>query len=211
MRTDGRTGTSIRPGRLLSALVQILIIAAIVGAITGYAVIPSWRDTVNSIIGSITDVILPAADPVSTAGMASGPSVEGRPAQNAFDGSTAYWAAPFAEASPPTIEAAFIPVADISKVLITAGAPGEVRKTLARPRAVTLQLLSSDGTVILTREYELKDEPAAQSFDVGGKEAATVRLTVRSVYLASDTNAPVAITEIDFFGRLAPSGSAAQP
>ena len=186
---------------MVSAGVQILVLAAIVGAVVGYAVIPAWRDTVNGIVGSITGTFLPAADPVSTAGKASGASTKDHPPQLAFDGTTAYWAAPFADGAPPTIQAGFTPVADISKVLITAGAPGESFKALARPRDVTLEFLDSGGTVIASKSYELKDQAEPQSFDVGAKAAAQVRLTVRSVYLSATAKAPVAITEIEFFGK----------
>jgi hypothetical protein len=137
--------------------------------------------------------------------------VEGHPPQAVFDGTTAYWAAPFIDGNPPTIEASFSPVADISKILVTAGAPGEAREGLARPRGVTLELLSADGVVVFSRDYELKDEANPQAFDVGAREAATVRIAVRSVYLASTPSAPVAITEIDFFGRLAAPSPAAAP
>ena len=201
MRTDGRTGDGIRPGRVLSAGVQILMLAAIVGAVVGYAIVPAWRDTVNGIIGSITGTFLPAADPVSTAGKATGTSTKDHPPQLAFDGRTSYWAAPFQDGAPPTIQAAFTPVADISKVLFTAGAPGKDFKVLARPRDVTLEFLDAGGTVIASKSYELKDQVEPQSFDVGAKAAATVRLTVRSVYLSETAKAPVAITEVEFFGK----------
>jgi hypothetical protein len=138
---------------------------------------------------------------VSTAGKATGPSIKDHPAQLAFDGTTAYWAAPFTDGAPPSIEASLVPAADISKVLITAGAPGEKFKALARPRDVTLDLLDAGGTVIASKSYELKDQVDPQSFDVGAKAAAKVRLTVRSVYLAAASSAPVAITEVELFGK----------
>ncbi|MDA8236280.1 MAG: hypothetical protein M0T75_00120 [Chloroflexi bacterium] len=209
MRTDGRSGGGIRPGRILAAGVQVLLLAGAVGIVTGYAIVPSWRDAVNGLIGSVAEVFVPAADPVSTAGTATGAALKDHPAQRAFDGTTAYWAAPFADAAPPRITAAFEPPADISKVLVTAGASGQAFKSMARPRDVTLEFLDAAGTVIAAKDYELKDQPEPQSFDVGAKAAATVRLTVRSVYLAATADAPVAITEVEFFGRrqASPSGS----
>ncbi len=210
MRKDGRTGGGIGLGRLVSAGLQILVIAAVVGAVAGYAIIPSWRDAVNGFIGSITEIVMPPADPVSTAGKASGPGARDHPAQAAFDGTTAFWAAPFAEGKPPRIQASFTPVADISKVLVTAGAPGQDFKSFARPRAVTLEFLGSDGSVIATRDVELKDQVEPQSVDVGAKGAATVRLTVTSIYLSEKPDAPVAVAEVEFFGkRPAPSPTAA--
>jgi len=200
MRKDGRTGGGISLGRLVAAGLQILVIAAVVGAVAGYAIIPSWRDAVNGFVGSIADVVMPPADPVSTAGKASGPGAKSHPAQSAFDGTTAYWAAPFAEGKPPTIQASFTPVADISKVLVTAGAPARTsRASLAAGRHPRVP--GSDGSVLVTRDVELKDEVEPQSFDVGAKGAATVRLTVTSIYLSEKPNAPVAIAEVEFFGK----------
>ena len=210
MRKDGRTGGGIGLGRLVSAGLQILVIAAVVGAVAGYAIIPNWRDAVNGFVGSITEIVMPPSDPVSTAGKASGPGARDHPAQSAFDGTTAFWAAPFAEGKPPRIQASFTPVADISKVLVTAGAPGQDFKSFARPRAVTLEFLGSDGSVIVARDVELKDQVEPQSVDVGAKGAATVRLTVTSIYLSEKPNAPVAVAEVEFFGkRPAPSPTAA--
>ncbi len=208
MRTDGKTGDGIKPGRVVSAGFQVLLLAAVIGAVAGYALVPAWRDTVNGVIGSITGTFLPAADPVSTSGKATGPSAKDHPAQLAFDGTTTYWAAPFKDGSPPAIQAAFTPPADISKVLITAGASGQSFKSLARPRDVTLEFLDAGGVVIASKSYELKDQVEPQSFDVGAKAAAEVRLTVRSVYLAATPSAPVAITEIEFFGKRQAASSA---
>ena len=55
--------------------------------------------------------------------------------------------------------------------------------------------------MIASKSYELKDQVDPQSFDVGAKAAAKVRLTVRSVYLAAASSAPVAITEVELFGK----------
>jgi hypothetical protein len=201
MRKDGKTGGGIRAGGVVSAAFQVVLIAGVIGMVAGYALVPAWRDTVNGLIASVTEIFMPAADPVSTAGSATGPAIPDHPAQRAFDGTTAYWAAPFRDGDPPTIQAGFIPPADITKVLVTAGAPGEAFKELARPRDVRLELLDTSGTVIASKDYELKDQVDPQAFDVGAKGAAALRLTVRSVYLAESPSAPVAITEVELFGR----------
>jgi hypothetical protein len=201
MRKDGKTGGGIRIGRLFSTGFQVILLAVVIGAVAGYLLVPGFKDAVNGAISSVREMVSPPADPVSTAGKATGPSSKDHPAQLAFDGTTAYWAAPFVDGQPPTIQAVFSPSADVSKVLVTAGAPGESFKALARPRDVTFEFLDDGGTVIASKAYELKDVATAQPFDVGAKGAAKVRLTVRSVYLAEKANAPVAITEIEFFGK----------
>jgi hypothetical protein len=163
------------------------------------------------VIASVTEIFLPAADPVSTSGTASGPSLPDHPPQRAFDGTTAYWAAPFEDGAPPTIAAVFEPPADITKILVTSGAPDQAFKELARPRDITLELLDAGGTVLASKDFELKDQVEAQSFDVGAKGASSVRLTVRSLYLAESPDAPVAITEVEFFGRRADTGATTAP
>ena len=70
---------------------------------------------------------------------------------------------------------------------------------------MTIEFLDSAGTVIVSKSYELKDQADPQPFDVGAKGAAVVRLTVRSVFPAEDPKAPVAISEVEFFGSQAGS------
>ncbi len=82
MRTDGRgarQGFSV--GRLLRAVVQVLVVALLVGAVVGYAVVPDFQKSVNSTISSIRQKIAPNLVPVHTAGQATGSSVKGHPAQ----------------------------------------------------------------------------------------------------------------------------------
>jgi len=211
MRSDGRTTGGIRPARLLSAAAQIVIIAAVVGAVSGYFVVPSWRSAVNGFLDSIKEIVVPAANRVYTSGPTTGPGVKDHPASKAWDGSLAFWAAPVTASSPATIESAFIPPADINKVLVTAGAAGAQYTAFARPRDVTIQLLDADGAVIVSKDLELKQQPEPQAFDVGGKDASRVRLIVRSVYPAADASAPMALTEVEFFGSQAGAGPSSTP
>ena len=111
MRTDGKTGGGINVGRLLTAGFQIVLLAGIVGAVAGYALVPSWRDAVNGFVGSVKEVIVPSADQVYTSGPTTGPGTKDHPARLAFDRTLGFWAAPFADGSPPTIEGSFTPPA----------------------------------------------------------------------------------------------------
>jgi hypothetical protein len=203
MRTDGKTGGGIRAGRLVSAGFQVVILAGIVGIVAGYAVVPAWRDMVNGVIEGVRELVMPAADRVYTSGGTSGPAVKEHPAANAWDRTLAFWAAPFADGEPPTIASGFSPPANITKILVTSGAGGDQYKEFARPRDITLDLLDAAGTVVASKSYELKDDATPQTFDVGAKDAAKVRLTVRSVYPAEKAGAPVAVTEVEFFGSQA--------
>jgi hypothetical protein len=209
MRTDGRPRGGIRPGRLFSAGLQVVLLAGVVGIVVGYAIVPSWRDGVNGLLDSIKEAVAPSADQVYTSGPTKGPGTEEHPARLAFDRTLAFWAAPFADGSPPTIEGSFAPPAVVTKLLVTAGASGNEYKAFARPRDVTFEFLDAAGTVIASKSHELKDQAEPQSFDVGAKGATRVRLTVRSVFPAEAANASVAVAEVEFFGSQA--GSAPTP
>lgn len=198
MRTDGRgarRGLSI--GRLLTVVIQVVVVAALVGAVVGYAVVPGWRDGVNSLISSIRQTVAPNLVPVHTAGQATGPGIKGHPAQSAFDGfNNTYWAAPVTGGATPTISASFSPPTDIAKILITSGAVPDFEGS-PRPHDVTIDFLDASGAVVASRDLELKDVKDPQAFDVSAKGAATFRLTVKSVY-ASSGGTNVAITEVEF-------------
>jgi hypothetical protein len=198
MRTDGRGGRrGFSVGRLLTVVIQVVVVAALVGAVVGYAVVPDWRDGVNSFISSIRQTIAPNLVPVHTAGQATGPGIKGHPAQLAFDGfSNTYWAAPVTGGATPTISASFSPSTDVAKVLITSGAVPDFEGS-PRPHDITVELLDASGAVVASRDLELKDVKDPQSFDVSAKGAATFRLTVKSVY-ASSGGTNVAITEVEF-------------
>jgi hypothetical protein len=203
MRTDGKTGGGPRPGRLFSAGIQVILLAAVMGIVVGYAIVPSWRDAVNGFVGSVKEAVMPSADPVYTSGPTEGPGIKGHPARLAFDRTLAFWAAPFVDGAPPTIEASLTPPASITKLLVTAGASGDQYKAFARPRDVSFEFIDAEGATIAAKSYELKDQAEPQPFDVGATGATRVRLTVRSVFPAEDPKAPVAVSEVEFFGSQA--------
>ena len=178
-------------------MIQVVVVAALVGAVVGYAVVPDWRDGVNSFISSIRRTVAPNLVPVLTAGQATGPGIKGHPAQSAFDGfNNTYWAAPVTGGATATISASFSPPTDIAKILITSGAVPDFEGS-PRPHDITVELLDASGAVVASKDLELKDVKDPQSFDVSAKGAATFRLTVKSVY-ASSGGTNVAITEVEF-------------
>jgi hypothetical protein len=198
MRTDGRGGRQgFSVGRLLRALVQILVVALLVGAVVGYAVVPGWRDSVNSTISSIRQKVAPNLVSVRTAGQATGAGAKGHPAQAAFDGfNNTYWAAPTTGGASPVISARFSPATDISKILVTSGAVPDFQGS-PRPHNVTVEFLDATGVVVTAKDLELKDTKDPQPFDVSATGVTTFRLTVKSVY-ASSGGTNVAITEVEF-------------
>jgi hypothetical protein len=211
MRTDGRTGGGIRISRVLSAGIQVVMLAGVVGVVAGYALVPSWRDAVNGFVNSVKEIVVPSADQFYTSGPTTGPGTKEHPARLAFDRTRGFWAAPFADGSPPTIEGSFTPPASVTKILISGGAAGDQYKSFARPRDLILEFLDAAGTVIASKSYELKDQAEPQPFDVGAKGASRVRLTVRSVFPAEQPKAPVAISEVEFFGSQAGSSPTVAP
>jgi len=198
MRTDGRGGRrGLSIGRSLSLVLQIVVVAGLVGAIVGYAVVPGWRDGVNSFISSIRQTVAPNLVPVHSAGQATGSAVKGHPAQAAFDGfSNTYWAAPATGGASPAISAGFSPATDVAKILVTSGAVPDFQGS-PRPHDITVEFLDASGATVASRDLELKDVKDPQSFDVSAKGATTFRLTVKSVY-ASSGGTNVAITEVEF-------------
>jgi hypothetical protein len=198
MRTDGRgarPGFSV--GRLLRMLAQVLVVALVVGAVVGYAVVPGWRDGVNSTISSIRQKVAPNLVPVRTAGQATGPAAKGHPAQSAFDGfNNTYWAAPTTGGASTAISAAFSPATDISKILVTSGAVPDFQGS-PRPHNISVELRNAAGVVVAAKDLELKDTKDLQTFDVAATGVTTFQLTVKSVY-ASSGGTNVAITEVEF-------------
>jgi hypothetical protein len=184
-------------GRLLRTLVQVLVVALLVGAVVGYAVVPGWHDGVNSFVSSIRQKVAPNLVEVRTAGQATGPSIKGHPAQSAFDGfSNTYWAAPDTGGTSPTVSAVFSTPTDVAKILVTSGAVPDYQGS-PRPQNVTVQFLDAAGAVVDSRDLVLKDTHDPQAFDVSASAATMFRLIVRSVY-ASSGGSDVAITEIEF-------------
>lgn len=198
MRTDGRGGRpGLSLGRLLRVVFQILVIAALVGAVVGYAVVPGWRDGVNSAISSIRQVVAPNLVSVRTAGQATGPATKGHPVQAAFDGfNNTYWAASAADGATPAISATFSPATDVAKILVTSGAVPDFQGS-PRPHDISVRFLDATGAVVAEKDLELKDVKDPQSFDVSAHGATTFRLTVKSVYVSSG-GPNVAITEVEF-------------
>jgi len=171
--------------------------AAIVGAVVGYAAIPGVRDAVNEALSGIRKMVAPELVPVNTAGRATGPGIKGHGPSLAFDlRSNTYWAATFDAANPPTIAATFTAPADIAKVLVTSGAADDF-KSQPRPHNVRVEFLGTDGAVVATTVLELKDIADPQVFDAAAKQARAVRITVTDVYTSVKGQA-VAITEIEF-------------
>ena len=201
MRTDGAAGGGIRIGHWITLALQLAAVAAVVGGMIGVVLFPNIRTMATDFISGIINNVVPKTDPVSTAGVASGTGLKGHAPQLMFDGTQGYWAAPFATEPPVQVNAGFSPSATINKVRFVSGASDNFAAD-ARPRNVTLEFLDANGAVVATKAYELKDTHDPQDFDAGAKGVTKLRLTVVSVFPAANAKAPLAITEIQFFGAV---------
>ena len=198
MTPGGAVGGARRSYRRAMGIVfQVLLLAAVVGMVVGYAVVPPWQGAVNDVIGSLRRMVAPELVAVNTAGKAVGGDVPGHPAQMAVDGfNTTYWAEDLVEGKKPSFRASFSPPTPIDKVLVTSGASDDFQ-AYARPRVLRVELLDPDDKVVASVTLELKDVKEFQVFDVKAQDVATVRFTVLDVY-KSIKRSQVAITEIEF-------------
>jgi hypothetical protein len=196
MAPGGAVGGARRSYRRVMGIVfQVLVIAAVVGMVVGYAVVPPWQGAVNDAIGSIRRAIRPDLIEVHPADRATGPAIKGHPAQSAFDLNTeTYYAEDLVAGLKPALYVPFSPGTVIDKILVTSGAGKEYRD-YARPRILRVEVTAADGSVT-TKDLELADTKDLQVFDIAAHDVASVGIAVVDVYTAAKS--AVAITEIEF-------------
>ncbi len=199
MRSNAAATQSRGIGGALRTVVSLILVAVIAGAVTGFVVLPSFRDTITSAIDQLRMAVAPSYVVVGTSGTASGAAIAGHPAAAAFDGfSNTWWAAP-AGRKLPTIVAHFSPPSDVAKVLVTSGDAADYQSQ-PRPRSVKFEFLDVAGAIVNTVTAELQDTAGPQTVNVDAHGAASVRITVETVY-ASVGGASVSITEVEFRAR----------
>jgi hypothetical protein len=136
---------------------------------------------------------------VNTAGAATGPAAPNHGAARAFDGFyNTYWAAPAGSVN-PAITAHFSPPADVAKILLTPGDSDDFQAQ-PRPRTIRIDFADSKRKVVFTKQYDLVDTKDFQTLDVDAKGAASITVTVLSVY-ESVKGKNVSITELEFRKR----------
>jgi hypothetical protein len=176
----------------------VLVGLVVVGA-AGFVLVPGFHDAVTGAANQIRIDVAPNYVPVHIAGPATGPSIAGHGPTMAFDGfSNTYWAAP-ASATQPSIHAGFSPPADIAKVLITPGDPSDF-ESQPRPHTIRLDFMDAKGVVVFTKQFDLQDTQDFQTLDVDANGAASITITVLSVY-QSTSGKNVSITEVEFRSR----------
>ncbi|MGD0862268.1 MAG: zinc-ribbon domain-containing protein [Candidatus Limnocylindrales bacterium] len=186
-------------GGTLRKLLAVILIGAIVVGAAGFVLVPGVRDAVEGAVNQVRVAVAPNYVPVHVAGQATGPSIAGHGPNLAFDSfSNTYWAAPASE-SQPWISATFSPPADIAKVLITSGDPDNF-EAQPRPHTIRLDFMNAKGAVVFTRQFDLQDAKDFQTLDVDARGAASIKLTVLSVY-QSTAGQNVSVADIEFRSR----------
>ena len=185
-------------GSFRKLLAVVLVGVVVVGA-AGFVLVPGFHDAVTGAVNQVRMDVAPNYVPVHVAGQATGPAIAGHGPTMAFDGfNNTYWAAP-ASASQPSVRASFSPPADIAKVLVTSGDPSDF-ESQPRPRTIQLDFMDAKGGVVFTKQFDLQDVKDFQTLDVAASGAASVVITVLSVY-QSTAGKNVSITEVEFRSR----------
>ena len=185
-------------GRMsLRWVLAAMIIIAILGSL-GLA--GPWSDDIKGRIdgaySAVMNRIRPSYEPANPVEAVASAQTRGAAARRVIDGfDNTHWASGVPVTDRPTLTLSWAEPVDIARVGFLGGASGDDFRALARPREI--RLIFSDGS---RSDITLKDTPDFQAVKVSATQARDVRLLVRSVYPAPDTDA-VAITEIEFFTR----------
>ncbi|MFC9066900.1 MULTISPECIES: discoidin domain-containing protein [Streptomyces] len=188
-RPAARRRLRLRP--LLPVLVVLLALLAWFG-----------RDHIAGLFDSARDRTgePEALHPVAVRASSEAPD---HPAAHAFDGfSNRYWSpAVTGSGAGEYLEVDFGDPVRLTHVLITPGVSVNQDEflTQARPETMTLTLTGTDGTA-QERTVSLRDEPGGQSFELGGTDVTSVRLTTDTAHGARD-DTRLAIAEVELFGR----------
>lgn len=180
------------------AAFRVIALAVIVLVVLGYAVVSPLRTRVNDSVGSLYATAHRHFFPINTAVRPSDATassqVSTHPARLAIDLITeTYWAANTSTDKQPWLRLVFASPVDINTLLLTSGA-GNDFATIARPKDVKI-VFSDKSSITLT----LKDDPKAQSYDLGSMRHTTfAEIHILSVYPSAQST-DVAINEVEFF------------
>jgi hypothetical protein len=165
--------------RLIIVLVLLLVI---VGGVAAYALDDGFRGQVSSAVGSVGRIYDTWSHP---SGQAIDSKIE------------TYWLADSSGGS-PTLTINLDKATNVVAVRFQIGSSIDADfTTYARPRTVELQLPGAAPVRLL-----LKDDPAAQEFQVSGSEVQALTLRILDWYPAADPNQPlIAVREITVIGQ----------
>jgi hypothetical protein len=170
--------------------------------ILGYVGIPSFQKYVNEFtsggLPGVVDKVRGFINPQQTivrpvlASLVASDQVDGHPVQQLFDGVTnSDWRA---QGKSPTVTAKFPEKVDLLSVYVHNGVAGKDFVNFRRP--TQLQFSFPDGT---TTTVDLQDVHDKQLFEL--KDSGTDQVTIKVLATAGPADAPVAISEIEFFRK----------
>jgi ribosomal protein L40E len=185
------TGRGSRVSRIIQGVIGLLLIASI----SGYVVVPTFRQAVNSAastaVSQLSHLINPKLVPVRPVTVTSNDQVSGHPASQMFDTyANTDWRA---NGQQPKVVVGFDHSFDLGALIVHAGAADKFTDTR---RPSKLQLTFPDGT---TTVIDLEDDNKAQTINVDKSGIDGFTLEVLSSY--GPTSAPVVISEIEVFAK----------
>lgn len=183
--------------RLPRRALVLLVVLAVVGAGAWFG-----RDTARGVYETVLDRA--QVEAVQSTGVGATVEVPGQEAQLATDGTTdRSWSPGPPDTAPgQSLTLTFDEPFRLVRVLVTPGASQRQEQFLlqARPRDVVIQATGSDGTV-RSAEFRLPDEVGARPLPLVVDDVTAVTVVIDSVYPAQDPAAPVAVGEVEVFGR----------
>jgi hypothetical protein len=189
MQQGGSAGRRVRPMPLIRGGLAVLVALGIVGVVA----IPSLRtmvlDGVPAIVDQVRRLVAPTLEIVHPIEATATSETADHGARRMIDTFTnTDWQS--AEAS-PTITVRFQEPIDLGAVYVHSGS-AEQFVDLRRPSK--LEFVFPDGS---SREIDLADEHDPQRFEISA--SAIEELTIRVVGTLGPADAPVALSEVEFF------------
>ncbi|HEY0699055.1 MAG TPA: zinc ribbon domain-containing protein [Micromonospora sp.] len=187
-RRDRRPADAARRILAVVAVVCLLTLLAVLGPpLVGWAV-NEVRDRVEDHVPLVPDGTRASSERTS--------------AKQLVDGLTNRYWAPRGAAEGSWVEVRFREPVRVLDLIVTPGVSREQDRFLAagRPRRLAVVATRANGEQV-TGTLDLRDQAGPQEFDFEAADVVTLRLTVRAVYAPAEANPPVAIAEVEFFGR----------
>jgi zinc ribbon protein len=203
----------VGPPNVLGAIwrvVRLVLLAIIVVALLGFALIPSFRTTVinraTNAVNPLRVQFFPHYDAVYATGATASTSTAGHlPALAVDHFLNTYWAASASDAR-PYLKILFLTPVDLAKIGFDSGpsgtTPADSFPNQPRPKAV--HVVCSDGT---TADLTLRDEDPsvaknAQFYTLNAKQVTFVEIFIETTYPpAGASPSSVAISEVEFKTR----------
>jgi hypothetical protein len=164
--------------------------------VVGYVAIPSLQGLVNRGVRIVVEgagrIVSPSLEPVRPISAEASHEVAGHPLSDVVDTFTnTDWQA---DGATPSVTLGFEEPFELGALIVHNGASGDAFLELRR--AEVIEIVFPDGTI---QRIELQDVHDPQNFDVSGPTADS--LTIRVVETYGPDEAPLSISELEFFAK----------